>query len=249
MWMLGMVLTTVLMRWYNSGSWEDRVKQLGRSQPWISAEQAVVYSQIFLKKFNGIQPQRKRGSGELIAFQGSPSLSWRQKVCTDEKAAPDKNQTKKRKHGRGGTRRAGLRKSKVHLELNLLRYVRGIKKDFYRYLGSKRKTRENVGWLLYSPGNLVIKNVEKAKVASAFFSYIFSDKSDLQVIQVLHIWEKIWNEVWLSLICVILYLVLHLHYLWLIQPVNSSRQGSVFINLASKRCYMYYVEQYLWGYS
>lgn len=249
MWMLGMVLTTVLMRWYNSGSWEDRVKQLGRSQPWISAEQAVVYSQIFLKKFNGIQPQRKRGSGELIAFQGSPSLSWRQKVCTDEKAAPDKNQTKKRKHGRGGTRRAGLRKSKVHLELNLLRYVRGIKKGFYRYLGSKRKTRENVGWLLYSPGNLVIKNVEKAKVASAFFSYIFSDKSDLQVIQVLHIWEKIWKEVWLSLICVILYLVLHLHYLWLIQPVNSSRQGSVFINLASKRCYMYYVEQCLWGYS
>lgn len=60
--------------------------------------------------------------------------------------------------------------------MNLLRYIKGIKKSFYRYLGSKRKTRENVGQMLNSPRNLVTKNMEKAKVASAFFTYIFTDK-------------------------------------------------------------------------
>lgn len=110
------------------------------------------------------------------------------------------------------------------MELNLFRDVKGIKKGFYRYLGSKRKTKENVGQLLNSVGNLVTKNTEKAKVPSAFFTLIFTSKSDLQAFQVPQTWEKIWSKVQLSFICVILYLILHLHYMWLLQPVNSCRQ-------------------------
>lgn len=43
-------------------------------------------------------------------------------------------------------------------------------RGFYRYLGIKRKTKENVEQLLNSAGNLVTKNMEKAKVPSAFFT-------------------------------------------------------------------------------
>lgn len=39
----------------------------------------------------------------------------------------------------------GVRKTKAHLELNLERDVKSNKKGFYRYIDSKKKTKENVG--------------------------------------------------------------------------------------------------------
>jgi len=36
-----------------------------------------------------------------------------------------------------------VREAKANLELNLVRDVKGNKKGFYKYINSKRKTREN----------------------------------------------------------------------------------------------------------
>ncbi|PKU32960.1 hypothetical protein llap_16734 [Limosa lapponica baueri] len=41
--------------------------------------------------------------------------------------------------------RDAMRKAKAHLELNLARDVKDNKKSFFKYISSKRKTRENVG--------------------------------------------------------------------------------------------------------
>lgn len=38
----------------------------------------------------------------------------------------------------------GFREAKAHLELKLVRGMKGKQKDFYRYFHSKMKTRENI---------------------------------------------------------------------------------------------------------
>lgn len=40
--------------------------------------------------------------------------------------------------------------------------VEGDNKGFYRYIKSKRKTRENVGLLLRGAGDMVTKDMEEA---------------------------------------------------------------------------------------
>lgn len=57
------------------------------------------------------------------------------------------------------------------MELNLARGVKGNKKGFYKYINSKRKSRENMGQLLNGAGELVARDMEKAKVLSVFFAY------------------------------------------------------------------------------
>lgn len=58
------------------------------------------------------------------------------------------------------TCRNGLRKAKAHM----VRDVSGNKKGFFSYISSKMKTRKNVGPLLKEMGNLVTKDMKKAKV-------------------------------------------------------------------------------------
>jgi len=41
-------------------------------------------------------------------------------------------------------RRDGIRKVKAHLEMNLARDTKDSKKSFYRYVGQKRKIKENL---------------------------------------------------------------------------------------------------------
>ena len=41
--------------------------------------------------------------------------------------------------------RDGVRKVKAHLDLTVVRDKKGNTKGFYRYISSKRKTRENMG--------------------------------------------------------------------------------------------------------
>ncbi|GAB0207498.1 mitochondrial enolase superfamily member 1 [Grus japonensis] len=55
------------------------------------------------------------------------------------------------------------RKAKAHLELNLARDVKDKKEGFFKYINSKRKTRENVGPLLNEVGALVTEDTEKEK--------------------------------------------------------------------------------------
>jgi len=71
----------------------------------------------------------------------------------------------------------GTGKAKFHLELNLVRDVKGGKKSFCRCISSKRKTGKNVRLLLNGVENLVTKDTEQAEVLSVFFPSAFTDKA------------------------------------------------------------------------
>lgn len=69
-----------------------------------------------------------------------------------------------------------VRLPKAHLELNLVRNAKD-KKGYYKYISYKRKTRENVELLLNGAGNLVVKDMEKAKVLNATFGLVLTLKA------------------------------------------------------------------------
>ncbi|KAK4814166.1 hypothetical protein QYF61_009984 [Mycteria americana] len=77
-----------------------------------------------------------------------------------------------------------VRKAKALIELNLARDVKGNKKTFYRYVGNKRKTRENVGPLWKEAGDLVTQDMEKAEVLNDFFASVFTGKCSSHTAQV-----------------------------------------------------------------
>ncbi|GAB0179566.1 mitochondrial enolase superfamily member 1 [Grus japonensis] len=77
-----------------------------------------------------------------------------------------------------------VRKAKAQLQFSLARDIKENKKGFYKYIGDKRKTRENVGPLLNRTGDLVTQDVEKAVVLNAFFASAFASKIGLQESQV-----------------------------------------------------------------
>jgi len=56
-----------------------------------------------------------------------------------------------------------------------LKLARDVKnnKDFFNYISSKRKTRDNVGLLLNEAGVLVTEDAEKAELMNAFFASVF----------------------------------------------------------------------------
>jgi len=86
--------------------------------------------------------------------------------------------------------RETTRKAKVHLELNLARDVKDNKKSYFKYISSKRKTRNNVGPLLNEVSDLMTENIEKAELLNAFFASVFSAKTSPQESQALEIREK-----------------------------------------------------------
>jgi len=75
--------------------------------------------------------------------------------------------------------RNARRKAKVHLQLNLARDVKDNEKGFFKYISSKRKTRENVGPLLDKVAALVTEDAGKADLLNAFFASVFSAKASL----------------------------------------------------------------------
>ncbi|KAK4819916.1 hypothetical protein QYF61_014651 [Mycteria americana] len=99
-----------------------------------------------------------------------------QEACMDEQGAPGQIQTQKgslqRVEARTGNlgriqsncpssraivqaARDQVRKANALIVLNVARDIKGNKKSFYRYIGDKRKTRENVGPLWKETGDLV----------------------------------------------------------------------------------------------
>ncbi|KFW09032.1 hypothetical protein N327_00801, partial [Fulmarus glacialis] len=67
-----------------------------------------------------------------------------------------------------------VRKAKVLTELHLAGDVKGNKKSFYRYIGDKRKARENVGPLRNKTGDLVTRDMGKVEVLNDFFASVFT---------------------------------------------------------------------------
>lgn len=61
-----------------------------------------------------------------------------------------------------------MRKAKVHLELHLVRDVKGYKTGTYKYINSKRKSGENVGLLMKENGTLVKKRLGKGQGSQRF---------------------------------------------------------------------------------
>lgn len=88
----------------------------------------------------------------------------------------------------------GLRKAKAHLDLKLVREVKGNLKGFCRLFSRKRKTRENMIPLLNGEGDLLTKNAEKDTVLCDFFTLIFVRKVSLQWTQACEESPEVQNE-------------------------------------------------------
>lgn len=64
--------------------------------------------------------------------------------------------------------------AKAQLELKLASTVEGNKKDF-KYINSKRSTRENIGPLLDEDGHLTNRDIHKVEIFNAFFVFNTDD--------------------------------------------------------------------------
>ncbi|GAB0204188.1 mitochondrial enolase superfamily member 1 [Grus japonensis] len=84
-----------------------------------------------------------------------------------------------------------MRKAKAHLELKLARDVKDNKKGFFKYIGSKRKTRENLGPLLNEVGALVMEDIEKVELLNAFFASFLTAKAIPQESQTMEVGERV----------------------------------------------------------
>ena len=73
--------------------------------------------------------------------------------------------------------REKIRKVKAQLELNLAAGVKRNKKLFYKYINSKRRTKESLHSLLDGVGNVTTENKEKAEVLNAFFTSVFTSQT------------------------------------------------------------------------
>ncbi|PKU39436.1 rna-directed dna polymerase from mobile element jockey- hypothetical protein [Limosa lapponica baueri] len=85
-------------------------------------------------------------------------------------------------------------KAKDHLEINLAGNVEDSRKGSFKYTGSKRKTKENVGPLLNEVGALLTEDTEKVELLNAFFNSVFTAKAGLQESQTLEVREKVWEK-------------------------------------------------------
>lgn len=64
--------------------------------------------------------------------------------------------------------------AKACLEFKLVSTVKDSKKDFFKYVNSKRRIRGNIGLLLDEVGNFTNNGVVKAETFNAFFASVFN---------------------------------------------------------------------------
>ncbi|PKU47983.1 rna-directed dna polymerase from mobile element jockey-like [Limosa lapponica baueri] len=87
-----------------------------------------------------------------------------------------------------------MRKAKASLKESLARDVKVYKKGFFKYIGGKRKTRENVGPLLNETGAMVTEDAEKAELLNVAFASVFTVQASPQEYQTLEVTEKVWTK-------------------------------------------------------
>ncbi|PKU39258.1 rna-directed dna polymerase from mobile element jockey-like [Limosa lapponica baueri] len=90
--------------------------------------------------------------------------------------------------------RDAMRKAKAHLELNLARDIKDNKKGFFKYISSKRKTRENVSPLLSEMGALVTEDAKVAELLNAFFASVFTANASPRESHSLEVRKRAWNK-------------------------------------------------------
>lgn len=73
--------------------------------------------------------------------------------------------------------RDATRKAKAQSELKLSKVMKDNNKSFFKYVDSKRKTRDNVSALLNKAGVLVTGDAEKTEMSNAFFDLVFTSKN------------------------------------------------------------------------
>ncbi|PKU39222.1 rna-directed dna polymerase from mobile element jockey-like [Limosa lapponica baueri] len=77
-----------------------------------------------------------------------------------------------------------IRQVKAQAELNLARDIKDNKKNFYRYVRDKGKTREVEGPLRKETGDLATQDMDKAELLNNFFSSVFTGKGSNHTAQV-----------------------------------------------------------------
>ncbi|PKU32102.1 hypothetical protein llap_17594 [Limosa lapponica baueri] len=77
-----------------------------------------------------------------------------------------------------------IRQAKAQIEFNLARDIKDNKKNLYKYVRDKGKTREDVGPLWKETGDLITQDMEKAEVLNDFFASVFTGKGSNHTTQV-----------------------------------------------------------------